>query len=49
MQIKKTKGKKYRHMIQGLLGIVDGLIRFSTLGNYWTNFQLTYTMKNLGK
>ena len=47
--MKKTKGKKYRHLIQGLLGIVDGLIRVLSLGNYWTNYQYTYWLKNLGK
>ena len=47
--MKRTKGKKYKHMIQGLLGILDGLIRFLSFGNFWSNFQYKYMIKNLGK
>lgn len=49
LEINKTKGKKYRHMIQGLLGILDGLIRLLSFGNFWTNFQFRYVVKNLDK
>ena len=49
MKLKKTKGKKHRHMIQGLLGIVDGLIRLMTFGCFWSNLQFTYITKMLGK
>lgn len=49
MKMKRTKGKKYKHMIQGLLGILDGLIRFLSFGNFWTSFQYKYMIKNLGK
>jgi len=49
MKIRKTKGNKWKHMIQGLLGIVDGVIRLFSFGWYWSSFQFTYITKNLGK
>ncbi len=49
IKLKKTKGKKHIHMIQGILGIVDGLIRLITFGCFWSNLQYTYMVKMLGK
>lgn len=45
MKITKTKGKKWKHMIQGILGIADGLFRLLSFGNYWSDLQFNYVMK----
>jgi hypothetical protein len=47
MKISKTKGKKRKHIIQGLLSIVDGLVRVLTLGWFWSNFEYKYVVKKL--
>lgn len=44
---KKTKNKKYRHMIQGLLSIVDGLVRILSFGYVYSSFSVNYTLKKL--
>jgi len=49
MKIKKTKGNKRRHMVQGLLSIIDGLLRLITFGFFWSNLEYTYVVNNLGK
>ena len=45
MKIRKTSGKNHKIMIEGLLGILDGLIKFVTLGFYSSDLQWSY-MKN---
>ena len=49
MKIRRTKGKWYRHMIQGLLSVIDGLIRILSLGFFWSSLEYRYVVKNLGK
>lgn len=49
MKIRKTKGKKTRHMVQGLLSIVDGLVRLLSVGCFWSDLEYKYVTKMLGK
>lgn len=48
-RLSKTKGSKRKHMIQGLLSILDGVIRIGSFGAYWSNFEYTYVIKKLGQ
>lgn len=45
--MRKTKGNKLKHMFIGLLSILDGLIRFLTLGFYWSSFQFKFIFKHI--
>jgi hypothetical protein len=47
MKIRKTKGNQMKHIIQGLLSIIDGLTRVITFGYFWTDFQYKYVIKML--
>lgn len=50
IKIRRTRGdrKKYTHVIQGSLSIIDGFVRIITLGYFWSNLEYIYAIKSLG-